>query len=95
MLPKARPSDQKGANLSEYKRTSRIRRAAKPHGIEVPNKLNRMQQWIIRLYGRVGYHKTLVAIANKHARQLWAMPAKGETYGPEDAWQQYAIGDAS
>ena len=38
-----------------------------------PEQLNRMQQWIIRLYGRVGYHKTLVAIANKHARQLWAL----------------------
>ena len=61
---------------------------------KAPDKLNRMQQWIIRLYGRVGYHKTLVAIANKHARQLWALLAKEETYNL-DAWQQYAIGDAS
>lgn len=61
---------------------------------KAPDKQNRMQQWIIRLYGRVGYHKTLVAIANKNARQLWALLAKGETYNL-DAWQQYAIGDAS
>ena len=61
---------------------------------KAPDKLNRMQQWIIRLYGRVGYHKTLVAIANKHARQLWALLAKGETYDL-NAWQQYAIGEAS
>jgi transposase len=61
---------------------------------KAPDKLNRMQQWILRLYGRVGYHKTLVAIANKHARQLWALLAKGETYDL-NAWQQYAIGDAS
>ena len=57
-----------------------------------PDKLNRTQQWAMRLYGRVGYHKTLVAIANKHARQLWALLAKGETYDL-DAWQKYAIGD--
>lgn len=61
---------------------------------KAPDKLNRMQQWIIRLYGRVGYHKTLVAIANKHARQLWALLAKDETYDL-NAWQQYAIGEAS
>ena len=61
---------------------------------KAPDKLNRMQQWIIRLLGRVGYHKTLVAIANKNARQIWALLAKGETYNL-DAWQQYAIGDES
>ena len=61
---------------------------------KAPDQLNRMQQWIIRLYGRVGYHKTLVAIANKHARQLWALLAKGETYDL-NAWQKYAIGEQS
>lgn len=59
-----------------------------------PEQLNRLQQWIIRLYGRVGYHKTLVAIANKHARQLWAMLAKGEIYDL-NAWQKHAIGEMS
>lgn len=59
-----------------------------------PEQLNRLQQWIIHLYGRVGYHKTLVAIANKHARQLWAMLAKGETYDL-NAWQKHAIGEMS
>ena len=53
-----------------------------------------VRQWVLRLYGRVGYHKTLVAIANKHARQLWALLAKGETYDL-NAWQHYAIGEAS
>ena len=61
---------------------------------KAPDKQNRLQQWIIRLYGRVGYHKTLVAIANKHARQLWALLAKGETYDL-DAWQKYAAGELS
>jgi len=54
---------------------------------ESPEKLTRLQQWIVVLNGRIGYHKTLVAIANKHARQLWAVLAKGESYNPQ-AWQQ-------
>ena len=49
--------------------------------------LERLQQWIVALSGRIGYHKTLVAIANKHARQLWAVLAKGESYNPQ-AWQR-------
>ena len=61
---------------------------------KTPDKLNRVQHWIIRLYGRVGYHKTLVAIANKHARQLWALLAKGETYDL-NTWQKYAVGETS
>ena len=35
----------------------------------------------------MGYHKTLVAIANKHARMIWAILAKGEAYDPT-AWQR-------
>lgn len=57
---------------------------------KAPDKQDRMQQWIMRLYGRVGYHKTLIAIANKHARQLWAMLAKGESYDLQ-AWQRQTI----
>jgi transposase len=51
------------------------------------DQLSHIQQWILKLYGRVGYHKTLVAIANKHARQVWAMLAKGEKYD-QDAWKR-------
>jgi transposase len=43
---------------------------------------NRLSQWIAQLHDRVGYHKTLVAIANKHARIVWAMLAKGENFNP-------------
>lgn len=49
---------------------------------------SRLQQWIVALHGRVGYHKTLVAIANKHLRMIWAILAKGEDYDP-DAWKRY------
>lgn len=53
-----------------------------------PEKRSRLQQWIVSLHARIGYHKTLVAIANKHARIIWAILAKGKHYDP-DAWQRF------
>jgi len=50
---------------------------------------NREQRWMVALRDRIWFQKTLVAIANKHARQLWAMVSKGEDYNP-DVWRQYA-----
>jgi transposase len=54
-----------------------------------PLRRTRLQTWIVQLHARVGYHKTLVAIANKHARMIWAILAKGEDYDP-DAWRRWA-----
>lgn len=53
-----------------------------------PQKRSRLEQWIVELRGRVGYHKTLVAIANKHMRMIWAVLAKGEAYDP-NAWRRH------
>jgi len=53
-----------------------------------PDKLSRLQQWMVSLYERVGYAKAKVAIANKHARQVWAMLHKGEAYNAE-AWREW------
>jgi transposase len=53
-----------------------------------PQKRSRLEQWIVDLRGRVGYHKTVVAIANKHMRMIWAILAKGEAYDP-NAWRRY------
>lgn len=53
-----------------------------------PDKQTRFGAWIVSLYGRLGYYKTLVAIANKHARMIWAMMAKGENYDA-NAWKRY------
>jgi transposase len=50
-----------------------------------PEKRSGLQQWICALNARVGYHKTLVAIANKHARILWVILARGEHYNPDAA----------
>lgn len=54
-----------------------------------PHKRSRLEQWIVDLHARVGYHKALVAIANKHLRILWAILTKGEDYDPK-AWLRYA-----
>lgn len=41
------------------------------------------QRWIQDLERRLPFGKVLVAIANKHARQLWAMLARDERYDAE------------
>jgi transposase len=43
------------------------------------------QIWITQLAARMSFGKLLVAIANKHARQLWAMLARGDAYDPHAA----------
>ena len=45
-----------------------------------PLRRTRLQVWIVQLHARVGYHKTLVAIANKHARIIWVLLVKGEDF---------------
>jgi transposase len=47
------------------------------------DKRSRLEHWIVALRQRAGYHKTLVAIANKHARICWAMLARDEGYDPQ------------
>ena len=48
------------------------------------------QIWIRDLAGRLPFGKVLVAIANKHARQAWAMLAREEDYDPE-AWMKHPM----
>ena len=48
------------------------------------------QRWIGELSTRLPFGKLLVAIANKHARQLWAMLAHEERYDP-DAWLKHPM----
>ncbi|QIE29639.1 IS110 family transposase [Caballeronia sp. SBC2] len=43
---------------------------------------DRLSRWIVQLQARVGWYRTLVAVANKHARILWAILAKGERFDP-------------
>lgn len=48
------------------------------------------QLWIKQLEARLPFGKILVAIANKHARQLWAMLARDEDYDPH-AWLKHPM----
>lgn len=48
------------------------------------------QIWIQMLAARLPFGKLLVAIANKHARQLWAMLARSEDYDPH-AWLKHPM----
>ena len=50
-----------------------------------PDKRSQLEHWIVALRQRVGYHKSLVAIANKHARICWALLARAERYDPHAA----------
>jgi transposase len=39
-----------------------------------------ISRWIVQLQARVGWQKTLVAVANKNARILWAVLARGKAF---------------
>jgi len=45
-----------------------------------PELRHQLQRWIVDTLDRIGYHKTLVAIANKHARIIWTLLVKGEDF---------------
>lgn len=45
-----------------------------------PEGRNRLQPRNVAVLSRIGYHKTLVAIVNKHARIIWALLVKGEAF---------------
>jgi transposase len=40
---------------------------------------DRISRWVLELSARRGFHRTLVAIANKNARIAWALLARNET----------------
>ena len=43
---------------------------------------DRISQWLVQLKERVGWQKAVVALANKNARILWAVLAKGRVFDP-------------
>jgi hypothetical protein len=55
-----------------------------------PDQASAEQIWIQGLSTRLPFGKVLVAIANKHARQMWAMLTRGEEYDP-DAWLSHPM----
>lgn len=55
-----------------------------------PERATPEQLWIRDLASRLMFGKVVVAIANKHARQLWAMLARDEDYDPH-AWLKHPM----
>ena len=43
-----------------------------------PDRRNRLAAWIVAAHDRIGYHKILIVIANKHARLLWVLLTRDE-----------------
>ena len=72
--------------LAEDVHPNRLQRA-KAVAIE---KATPEQLWIRDLVARLPFGKVLVAIANKHARQLWAMLAREEDYDAH-AWLKHPM----
>jgi len=54
-----------------------------------PAVASRQERWAADLNARAGYHKALIAIANKNARIVWALLARDDHYNPE-AWRSLA-----
>nr|WP_207186107.1 IS110 family transposase [Rubrivivax gelatinosus] len=44
---------------------------------------DRISRWLVQLTARVGWQKAVVAMANKNARILWAVLAKGQRFDPD------------
>jgi transposase len=51
---------------------------------------DRLSRWIVQLRERIGLYRTLIAVANKHARILWAILAKDQLFDPSYVPNRYA-----
>ncbi len=66
------------------------RSCLQPAKLTMPKTATAEQLWIVALASRLPFGKVLVAIANKHARQLWVMLRRGEDYDSE-AWLHHPM----
>lgn len=65
-----------------YLRTLLIQ-GAKSAVMSAGKRSDRISKWLLQLKERIGWQKTVVALANKNARILWSMLTRGTTYDPE------------
>ena len=65
----------------DYLRTLLIQ-AAKSAVMTAHKRSDRLSCWVQQLKARVGWQKAVVALANKHARILWAVLTKGRAFDP-------------
>ena len=65
----------------DYLRTLLIQ-GAKSAVMSAHKRSYRISQWLVQLKERVGWQKAVVALANKNARIVWAVLAKGRVFDP-------------
>jgi transposase len=65
----------------EYLRTLLVQ-GARSAVASAPKRSDAVSRWVVQLQHRIGWQKTLVAVANKNARILWAVLARGKSYDP-------------
>ena len=66
----------------DYLRTLLIQ-GAKSAVMSAGKRSDRISQWLVQLEQRVGWQKTVVALANKNARILWAVLTRGVAFDPD------------
>jgi transposase len=66
----------------EYLRTLLIQ-GAKSAVMSAGKRSDRISQWLVQLKQRVGWQKTVVALANKNARILWAVLTRDVAFDPD------------
>lgn len=66
----------------DYLRTLLIQ-GAKSAVMTAHERRDRISQWLVQITARVGWQKAVVALANKNARILWAVLAKGRRFDPD------------
>lgn len=65
----------------DYLRTLLIQ-GAKSAVMTASKRSDRISQWLVQLKERVGWHKAVVALANKNARILWAVLTRDGRFDP-------------
>lgn len=66
----------------DYLRTLLIQ-GAKSAVMSAAKRSDRISQWLVQLKERVGWQKTVVALANKNARILWAVLTRDGVFDPD------------
>jgi transposase len=65
-----------------YLRTLLIQ-GAKSAVMSAGKRSDRISKWLLQLKERIGWQKTVVALANKNARILWSVLTRGTTFDPD------------
>lgn len=66
----------------DYLRTLLIQ-GAKSAVMSAGKRSDRISQWLVQLRQRIGWQKTVVALANKNARIVWAVLTRGQAFDPD------------